>query len=183
MRCCHSAALIDQRVTQSHPCPEVEQVRRRDPRLRQPADHQQLAQVMRVGAIGLGAPLVAAHEARLGRLGQVNLGADRLQLLNDKAPAGRRFQSNLKFAARETAQELPHAFAVRGHHPRAADLAAVAVQPLRGDLRSMLIKSHHDRHLGPPQAPQLITGTPRAPELRRPLHKRQDRNPAHAIFR
>ena len=81
----------------------------------------------RVGAIGLGALLVAAHKARLGRLGQVHLGADRLQLLNDKAPAGRRFQSNLKVAARETAQELPHAFAVRGHHPRAGDLAAVAV--------------------------------------------------------
>src|SRR5215211_5577033 len=47
----------------------------------------------------------------------------------------------------------------------------------------MLVESHYDRHAGPPHAPRLITGTPCAPELRRSLPMRQDRSPAHAIFR
>jgi hypothetical protein len=45
------AALIDQRVTQPHTRAHVEQVIGRDPRLRQPRDHQQLAQMPRVRAV------------------------------------------------------------------------------------------------------------------------------------
>jgi hypothetical protein len=54
------AALIDQRVAQAHPGAQVEQMVGRDPGLGQPADHQQLAQVPSVGAVGLGALLVPA---------------------------------------------------------------------------------------------------------------------------
>jgi hypothetical protein len=53
------ATLVDERVAQAHAGAEIEQVPRRDPRLRQPSDHQQLPQVPRVGAIGLGALLAA----------------------------------------------------------------------------------------------------------------------------
>jgi hypothetical protein len=42
---------------------QLEQVLGRDPRLRQPADHQQLAQMARVGAIALGALLVPRRAA------------------------------------------------------------------------------------------------------------------------
>ena len=49
-------------------------------------------------------------------------------------------------AAAEPAQEPPHTRAVRGPHPRPADLARLGVDPLGRDLRPMFIKSHHDRH-------------------------------------
>jgi hypothetical protein len=35
---------------------------------------------------------------------------------------------------------------VRRRDPRPRDLAGLYVQPLRGDLRAILIKAHHDRH-------------------------------------
>jgi hypothetical protein len=37
--------------------------------------------------------------------------------------------------------------AVRRRYPRPRDLARFGIDPLRSDLRSMLIQSHHDRHL------------------------------------
>jgi MerR family transcriptional regulator, redox-sensitive transcriptional activator SoxR len=49
------AALVRERVAQPHPRAQIEDVLRRDPRLWQPSDHQQLAHVARVGAVALGA--------------------------------------------------------------------------------------------------------------------------------
>jgi hypothetical protein len=49
----------------------------RDPRLGQPPDHEQLAQVAGVGAVGLGALRVAAPRGSPRGLRQVNVGADR----------------------------------------------------------------------------------------------------------
>jgi hypothetical protein len=46
--------------------------------------------VPRVGAIGLGALLVPPPRRRLGRLGEMDLGADRAQFLGDEAPTRRR---------------------------------------------------------------------------------------------
>jgi hypothetical protein len=43
---------------------------------------------------------------------------------------------------------------VRRRHPRPPDLTRLGVDPLRRDLRSVLIQSHYDRHQGPPQAPR-----------------------------
>ena len=71
------AALLDERVAQPDPRAQVEQVLGRDPRFRQPADHQQLTQVARVGAIALGALLGPATRGGLGRLGQMHPRADR----------------------------------------------------------------------------------------------------------
>src|SRR4051812_6282411 len=59
----------------------------RDPRFGQPADHQQLAQVPGIGAVGLGALLVAAPGGGLRRLGEMDVRPDRMQLLGDEPPA------------------------------------------------------------------------------------------------
>jgi hypothetical protein len=97
------AALIDERVAQSDTGAQVEQVLGRDPRFRQPTDHQQLAQMARVGAVALGPLLGPAARRGLGRLGQMNLGADRPELLNDEPPARRRLQSHLDLLAAKRA--------------------------------------------------------------------------------
>jgi hypothetical protein len=62
--------LIAQRVTQPHPRAQVQDVIGWDPRLRQPREHQQLAQMPGVRAIALGALLVAAPSTGLRGLGQ-----------------------------------------------------------------------------------------------------------------
>lgn len=126
------AALIDERVTQTNPGAQLEQMVGRDPRLGQPADHQQLAQMARVGAIGLGALLVAAPCGGLGRLGKVDLGADRAQLLDHEAPPGCRLQCRLDFAASEPRQETANVTAVSRRHAGPADLAGLRIEPLGG---------------------------------------------------
>ena len=150
-------ALIDQRVAQADPGAQIEQVLRWDPRLGQPPDHQQLAQVPRVAAIGLGVLLVAASRRGLGRLGEVGRRSDRVQLLDHEPPARRRLQRHLQRLAGEALQELPHVVAVRRRDAGAAQLAGVGVDPLSRDLSTVLIESHYDRHTGPPQAPRLTT--------------------------
>ena len=73
-------------------------------------------------------------------------GADPAQLLDHEPPAGRRLERDLQLLAAETRQELPHRSAIRGRHTRALHLAGLGVDPLTGDLSSMLVKSHHDAH-------------------------------------
>ena len=116
------AALVDQRVTQPDPRAEIQQVIGRNPGLRQPADHQQLAQVAGVGAIGLGALLGAAPRARLGRLGQMHHGADRAQLLGQEPPTGCGLKRGLDPRPVKAMQKPSHALAVRGRDPRPPDL-------------------------------------------------------------
>jgi hypothetical protein len=142
------AALRDERVPQPHPGPQVENVIGRDPRLRQPSHHHQLAQMPRVRAIVLSAPLVPTSCGGLRRLGQMHRRADPPQLLDDESPAGRRLQRDLELAPAEALQKPPHARAVGRHHTSAAHLAAGRIQPIGRDLRSMLIESHYDRHRG-----------------------------------
>jgi hypothetical protein len=55
-------ALIDQGVTQPDAGTQIEQVLGRDIGLRQPTGHQQLTQMPRVAAVGLG-PLLVAFSA------------------------------------------------------------------------------------------------------------------------
>jgi hypothetical protein len=140
--------------------------------------------VASVGAVALGALLGAAAGGRLGRLGQMHLRADRLQLLDDEAPAGGCLQRDLELLAAEAGREAAHPGAVGRRDPLARDLAGLAVEPVGGDLRSVLVKSHYDRHSGPPQAPRSKTpARPRAAlELRRSLHVCKGRIPAHAIY-
>src|SRR6266508_2268345 len=81
--------------------------------------------------------------------------ADRAQLLHDEPPAGRRLQRDLKLRAAKATQESPHRLAMRRRHARPRHLAGVGLDPLGGDLPSMLIKSHYDHPTGPPQAPRF----------------------------
>jgi len=60
------SALMRQRVAQTHPGTEVEDVPRRDPRLRQPPCGQQLADMACVRAIGLRAPVFTRHRDARG---------------------------------------------------------------------------------------------------------------------
>jgi hypothetical protein len=151
------SALIGQRVPQPDPRAQIEHVIGRDPRLRQPPDHQQLAQMARVRAVAVGALLVPAPRGGLRRLGQVRAGADRPQFLNHEPPAGRRLQRDLQLPIPKPAQELPHRLAMRRRLPRPAHPTGRGIDPLGGDLPSMLVKTHYDRHTGPPQAPRSRT--------------------------
>ena len=83
--------------------------------------------------------------ARLRRLRQVHPGADPLELLDHKPPARGRLQRNLKLPPSEPREEPPDAGAVRRRDPPTRHLAGREIDPLRGDLRPMLIEPHHDR--------------------------------------
>src|ERR1039457_6887750 len=96
------------------------------------------------------------------------------QLLNDEPPARRRLECNLELSAREPTEKATHALPVRRRHPRPADLPGRRVQPLRRDLRSVLIQSHYDRHLGLLRLHGLTTCA-NYPRLSRG-------GPTHAIF-
>jgi hypothetical protein len=174
------AALVDERVAQPHPAAQLVQMPGRDPRLRQPPGHQQLAQMSGVGAIALGTLLGAAARRRLRRLGQVDLRPDRLELLDREAPARCRLQRNLELLAPKAGGEASHSGPVRRRDTAARDLAGRGIQPLGGDLRPMLVESHYDRHKRPPQAPRSETPTrpSAALELRSSLPVRQD-GPRH----
>ena len=100
------AALLRERVAQPDPGAKVKDVIGRDPRLRQPLDHQQLPQMPSVGAITLGALLRAPQLGGLRRLGQMHLGTDPAQLLDHEPPARRRLQRDLELLAAETPRNL-----------------------------------------------------------------------------
>jgi len=139
-------ALLTQRVAQPDLSAEIEDVLRRDPGLRQPLDHQQLPQMPGIGAIALRALLRATQPGRLRRLRQMHNRPDAAQLLDHEPPAGRRLQRYLQLPAAKTRKELPHRRAIRRHHTGALHLAGLCVDPLAGDLSSMLVKSHYDAH-------------------------------------
>jgi hypothetical protein len=111
------AALIGHGVAEPDPGAQIEQMLRRDPALRQPADRQHLPQMPGVRTIGLGALLVAAQRAGLRRLGQMHPAAHRADLLHHEPPARRRLQRDLKLRAIKAAKEPPHRLAMRRRHP------------------------------------------------------------------
>jgi hypothetical protein len=119
----------------------------------------------RVGAIALGALLGPATRGGLGRLGQMHPRPDRVQLLDHEPPPRRRLQRHLELLATEALNELADAGTVRRRHTRTRDLARRRLNPVGGDLRSMLIESHYDRHTGPPQAPRFKRLRGHAPRL------------------
>jgi hypothetical protein len=131
----------------------IEDVLGRDPRLRQATDHHQPAQQPRVSAIGLRALLAPPSRGGLRRLGQMHPRAYPVQLLHDETPPSGGLQGHLELRTIKARQELAHALAMRRRDPRAGDFARHRVDPLRSDLRSVLVESQYDCHLGPPQAP------------------------------
>jgi hypothetical protein len=68
--------------------------------------------VPRISAVALGALLRPAARRGLGRLGQVDVRADRLELLDDESPAGRCLQRNLELPAPEEGSEATDSRAV-----------------------------------------------------------------------
>jgi hypothetical protein len=113
------ASLLRQRVPQPDPRAQIQDVIRRNPRLGQPTDHHQLAQIPRVTAIVLRTLLVPPPRRGLRRLGQVHHGTHPAQLLDHEPPARRRFQRDLEPVAAEALKELAHTRAIRRRHPRA----------------------------------------------------------------
>ena len=99
--------LVEQRLARAHERAQLEDVRRRDPRLRQSPLEQQLEQQVAVGIVGLRPPLASPLAGRLGRVGEVRPVAGPLDLLDDKAPAGRPLQRKLGLATRELLKPLP----------------------------------------------------------------------------
>src|SRR3954467_198748 len=95
----------------------------------------------RVRAIALGALLGSAQARGLRRLGQMHPRADPTQLLDDEPPAGRRLQRDFQLLAAEALEKAPHANAVSRRNSRSLDLAGLRIQPVGGDLCSMLIMS------------------------------------------
>jgi hypothetical protein len=169
------AALLAQGVAQADPGAQIEQV--------DPAGSMTPAPARSSTApAGAGRPrdrtwrapsARAAHWSRPARPDAPR--TDRAQLLDHEPPARRGPQRHLELAAAETLQKPPDRLAMRRRHPRPAHLTGRGVDPLGSDLPSMLIKSHYDRHTGPPQAPRL-----KRPRGLAPLELR---SPAHAIFR
>jgi len=92
-------------------------------------------------------------------------GAHPSQLLDDEPPTRRRLKRDLELHATEPLKKPPHRGAVRGRHASALNLTGIGIDPLAGDLSSMLIKSHYDAHQGPPQAPRFECLRGHAPRL------------------
>jgi hypothetical protein len=92
-------------------------------------------------------------------------GAHSAQLLDHEPPARRRLQRDLEHQVAEALGEPPHPGAMRGSYALARDIPGRRVDPVGGDLRSMLIESHYDRHKGPPQAPRFERLRGPAPRL------------------
>src|SRR5665213_2513496 len=100
----------------------------------------------RVGPVSLRTLLLALQRARLSRLRQMHISADPLELLDHEPPARRRLQRHLQIGPIEPGQELPDPGTVSWRDPRATNLPGDRVEPLRRDLRTMLIHPHHQRH-------------------------------------
>ena len=103
------AALIHQRVTQPDLGTQIEDVIGRNPALRQPPGHQQLAQMLGVGPVALGVLLGAAQRAGLRRLSEMHLRSDGPQLLDHEPPSRRGLQRHLERPAGEPLKEPAHA--------------------------------------------------------------------------
>ena len=127
--------------------------------------NQQLPQMPSVRTVALCALLRPAQPRGLRRLGQMHARADPAQLLDHEPPAGRCLQRHLQLRGAETRQEPAHGRTIRRRHPCALHLAGLSIDPLAGDLSSMLVKSHYDAHSGPPQAPRLPSLRGHAPRL------------------
>jgi len=172
--------LMRQRVPQPDLGAEIQQMIGRDPGLRQPADRRQLTNVPRIGAVALGALLVPPPSRGLSRLGQMHDRADLRQLVGNKPPTRRGLQRDLELLAAELLTEPSDSLPMRRRDPRPRDLAGLGVQPLRDDLRSVLIKPHHDRHRTAASLARLARSTPRADPSR--LTATPGRPAAHAIY-
>jgi hypothetical protein len=121
-----------------------------------------------IRTIALRALLVPPPSGRLCRLGQVHHSTNTTQLVGDEPPTSRRLQPNLELLAAEPLAEPSDPSSVRRRDPRACQLTDLGVDPLSGDLRPVLVKPHHDRHLR-----RLLV----APRTARPRPRTDQRRP------
>jgi hypothetical protein len=127
--------------------PVLQDVRRRDPALRQPALSQQRPQQPGVGLVGLGVPLAAAGGGGVSRLGQIRRDAGGGQLLGDVSPPGTPFDRERDAAAAsEPGQPGAQARAVGRGDLAAPDLPGHSVQVVEGDLLPVDIQPAYDWH-------------------------------------
>src|SRR5271165_5175790 len=127
--------------------PAFQDVRRRDPALRQPAPGQQLPQVPRVGLAGLGVPLAAAGERGISRLGDVRRDAGPGQLLRDVPPAGAPLQRERDVVpAGEPRQPGTQVRAVSRGDLAALHLPGPGVQVVERELLPVDIQPAYDGH-------------------------------------
>jgi hypothetical protein len=85
-------------VPQPHPVTQIEDVIERDPRFRQPLDHQQVPQMPGVRTATLR-PLLPSLQPR--RLCEMHYSTNPTQFLDHEPPAGRRLQRDLQLPAAE----------------------------------------------------------------------------------
>lgn len=74
--------------------------------------------------------------------------ADPLELLDHEPPTRRCLQRHLELPAAKRREERSHPATVCRRDPAPGDLTGLGIEPLDSDLRSMLVTSHYDRHLG-----------------------------------
>ena len=147
----------------------------RDPRLRQPARHQQLAQMPGVRPVVLRALLVPAQRARLRRLGEMHAARRpaRSSSTTNRQPV---VASNATSSSwpREPAQGTGAPPARSAGATRATrHLTGLGIDPLRGDLRPMLIQvpsRSPSRHLS------FASNTARGQRSARPITYRGSRS-------
>ena len=150
-------ALIDQRLVQPGPLPPLQHDRRRDPRRRQPAVGQQLAQQPTVAAVGLRPPLATPRRLRIGRLRQMRLEPGGDHLLDDVTPAGATLHRDRHRPAagvfgHVVAQPAPEPLPIGLPHPTGPHLPGLHLQGIERDLPSMQIQPTYHRHREPPSS-------------------------------
>src|SRR5918994_5150266 len=139
-------ALVDERLARPHPRPQLEDVRRRDPGLRQLPRQQQLQLQVTVGPVGLRPSLAPPLGRRLRRVGEMRDVPGPRDLLRDEPPPGRPLERKLRFASVEASQPFAHRLAVRRAEPTAPHIDGRQVERLVGDLPAMYVQRAYDLH-------------------------------------
>jgi hypothetical protein len=97
-----------------------------------------------VGPIRLRASLRATQRGRIGRLGQMSLGADALELLNDEAPARARLDRKGGLLILDPPQPCPQMLAIGWSYAAATNLPALGIYVLERDLSAVKIETTND---------------------------------------
>ena len=113
-----SGALVDQRLAQPHTRAQLQDLPRRDPRLRQLARREQPQQQIAVGPVGLRAPLAPAPDRRLRWVGQVCAVTGAHYFLDNEPPARCALEREVHLVnILEPRQPLAHRLAGGGGDP------------------------------------------------------------------
>jgi hypothetical protein len=179
------AGVLDAQVlVELQQCPPLQDLRRRDVALGQPARGEQLAQQFRVGLVGLGPPFRPAQRGRVRRLGQMRCHPGLGHLLGDVPPAGAAFHRERHRPAGgrvEPGQPIGQVLPVGRDDPAAFPPAVLLVDPVECQLLPVDVGSDRDAlsgllpmgFPGPPAEPAVrlvtATGSPRVLPVGQPL--------------